>query len=154
MLTTGGAAFGRETDRLLEIFDADLRLAQRRVGRDARELDPKPLAGAADAVGIVEHGDAVEVAGLAEQLAAPMDHRFDVIVAQRGGLFDAPFERFVVVPHEFEIDAQVKVCHDMVCSCFYLPCQATLPTKNGPICSMCSEVCLVLRMRCTMAESG
>ena len=54
---------------------------------------------------IVEHGDAVEVAGLAEQLAAPVDHRLDVLVAQRRGLLDTPLERLVFVPHELQVDA-------------------------------------------------
>ena len=78
------AAFGGEADRLLEVLGADLRLAQRGVGGEAGELDARLLAGPPDAE-VVEHGDAVEVAGLAEQLAAPVDHRLDVLVAEFGG---------------------------------------------------------------------
>ena len=81
------------------------------MARQAGKLDPRPLAGAADAVGIVEHRDAVEVARLAQQFAAPMDHRLHVLVAQFGGLFHAPFERLVVVPHEFHVHAQIDIAH-------------------------------------------
>ena len=53
----------------------------------------------------------MEVAGFAEQLAAPMDHGLDVRVAQRGGLLDAPLEGLVVVADEFEVNANVDFAH-------------------------------------------
>jgi hypothetical protein len=62
---------------------------------------------------IVEHRDAVKVTGLAEQLPPPTDHGFDVRVAEFGGFFDAPSERFVVMTDEFEIDADVNFSHDV-----------------------------------------
>ena len=65
-----GAALGGEADGLLQVVDADVRLAERRVGREAGELEPVGLAGPPDPQRVVEHGDAVEVAGLAEQFAA------------------------------------------------------------------------------------
>ena len=75
---------------------------------------PAFCAGALDAQRVVEHRDAVEVAGLAEQFAAPVDHRLDVFVAQFGGLLDAPLEGLVVVTDEFHVDANVDFCHRMV----------------------------------------
>src|ERR1039458_3271186 len=108
------AALGGETDRLLEVFGADLRLDQRRVGGEAGELHARPLAGALDAQRVVEHGDAVEVARFAEQLAAPVDHRLDVRVAEFGGPLNAPFEGLVVVTDEFEINANVDFAHSVL----------------------------------------
>ena len=72
---------------------------------------PAWLAGALDAQRIVEHRDAVEVAGLAQQFAAPVDHRLDVLVAQFGGLLDAPLEGLVVVADEFQVDADGDLAH-------------------------------------------
>ena len=108
-----GAALGGEADGLLEVFGADLRLGQGRVGGQAGELHARPLAGALDAQRVVEHRDAVEIARFAEQLAAPMDHRLDVRVAEFGGLLDAPFEGLVVVADEFEVNANVDFAHRM-----------------------------------------
>ena len=81
------------------------------MGGKAGELHARLRAGALDAQRIVEHGDAVEVAGFAEQLAAPMDHRLDVRVAEFGGLLNAPFEGLVVVADEFEVNANVDLAH-------------------------------------------
>ena len=60
---------------------------------------------------VVEHRDAVEVAGLAQQLAAPVDHRLDVLVAQSGRLLDAPLEGLVVVADEFQVHADGDLAH-------------------------------------------
>ncbi len=108
----GGAALGGEANGLLEVFGADLRLAQRGVRGEAGELHARSLAGALDPQRVVEHRDAVEVAGFAEQLAAPMDHRLDVRVAKFGGLLDAPFKGLVVVTDEFEVNANVDFAHN------------------------------------------
>ena len=40
-----------------------------------------------------------------------MDHGLDVLVAELGGFLDAPFKGFVVVPNEFEVYADVDICH-------------------------------------------
>ena len=55
-----------------------LRLAERRVCGEAGEFDPSLLARSLHTVGIVEHRDAVEVAGFAQELPAPMNHRLDI----------------------------------------------------------------------------
>jgi hypothetical protein len=54
---------------------------------------------------VVQHRDAVEVAGLAEEFAAPVDHGLDVLVAEFGGLGRAPLEGLVRMADEFHIDA-------------------------------------------------
>ena len=84
---------------------------QRRVGGEPGELDAGLRAGPLDAERVVEHRDAVEVAGLAEQFAAPVDHRLDVLVAQLRGLLDAPLERLVVVADELQVDAERYLAH-------------------------------------------
>src|SRR5579859_5840468 len=53
----------------------------------------------------------MKIAGLAEQLAAPVDHRFDMGVAQFGGLGHAPLKALILVPHELEIDADLYFAH-------------------------------------------
>ena len=53
----------------------------------------------------------MEVAGFAEQFAAPMDHRLNVRVAEFGGFLDAPLEGLVVVADEFEVNANVDFAH-------------------------------------------
>jgi hypothetical protein len=53
----------------------------------------------------------VKITGLAEELTPPVDHRFDVLVTQLGGFLHAPFERFVRVADELEVDAQFDFAH-------------------------------------------
>jgi len=104
-------ALGREADRLLEVLRADLRLAQRRVRREAGEFDASLLARASHAEWVVEHRDAMKVAGFAEQLPPPVEHGFDVLVPQLRRLRDGPLERLVGVSHELQVDAQEHVPH-------------------------------------------
>jgi hypothetical protein len=108
------AGLGGEADGLFEILDADLGLGERRVSGEAAQLHAVLRAAALESQGIVEHRDAVEVAGFAEQLAAPVDHRLDVVVAELGGGGDAPFKVLVRVPDEFKVDAEMDVGHGRV----------------------------------------
>jgi hypothetical protein len=105
------ADLGRVADGGLEVFGADLRLAERRVAAQAADLDAGRGAGALDAERVVEHRHRVEVAGLAEQLAPGVNHRLDVGVAQPRRLGDAGLEVFVVVTDELEIDAKTDRAH-------------------------------------------
>ncbi len=106
-----GATFRSETNGLLEVFDADLRFAQRRMRRQARELDPGPGAGTPEAQWVVQHRDAVEVTCFAEKLPPPMHHRFDVFIAELGCFGHAPLEGFVRVADEFHVDPQFDFRH-------------------------------------------
>jgi len=56
----------------------------------------------------------VEVPRLAHQLAAPVDHGLDVLKAELGGLLHGGFERHVVVPAVFEVDADEDLGHEKV----------------------------------------
>jgi len=67
-----------------------------------------------DAEGIVQHGHAVEVARLAEELPAPVDHGLDVLVAQLGGLGHAPLEGLVVVSDELHVHAEADLRHTVL----------------------------------------
>jgi hypothetical protein len=107
----GRAAFGREPRRLFEIFGADLRAAQRRVRRQTRAFDSGLLAGPLDAIGVIEHGDAVKVSGLRQQFPSPMHHGLDIFVAELGGLLHAPLERLVRVANEFHVHAEKHLAH-------------------------------------------
>jgi hypothetical protein len=105
------AAFGGEADRLLKVFNADFRFAQRGMSGQSGQANAHLVAGAADAQGVIEHGDTVEIAGFAEQFATPMDHGFDVLVADFRGMFDAPLEVLVVVTYVFEVYTEKNVSH-------------------------------------------
>src|SRR5262249_15948230 len=69
------------------------------------------LACAPDAQGIIEHRNAVKVTGLTEQLAPPMDHRFDMRIAELRRLLHAPLKGFIVVTHKFQINANRNLAH-------------------------------------------
>ena len=86
------AALVGEADRLTQVIGADLRMAQRRVRRQRRDLQIIGLGCALDPKGVVKQRDAVEVARLAEQLAASVDHRLRVLEAELGGLLHAPLK--------------------------------------------------------------
>ena len=127
------AALDGEADGLLEVLDADLGLAQRGVGREARHPDAGLVADPAHPQRVVEHGDAVEVACLAEQLAAPVDHGLDVLVAQLGGFLVPPLEGLVLVPHVLHVHAQADLCHVVL-----LPVLFALPWPAHRLCASAS----------------
>ena len=106
-----GAAFGRKANGLLEVFDTDLRPAERRVRRKPGKLDACAGACAPYAQWVVEHRDTVKIAGLAEELAAQVNHGFDVLVAELGSLRDGPLEVLVRVADEFQVNADVDLAH-------------------------------------------
>ena len=53
----------------------------------------------------------MEITRLAQQFTAPMDHRFDKIVAQFRRLAHAPFKGLVVMADEFHVDANFDFAH-------------------------------------------
>ena len=106
------AALGGETDRLFQVLGADVGPAEHGMAGKRRQLNARSFTRAPNPIRIVEHRDAMEVAALAQQLAARVDHRLDVLVAQFGRFFDAPLERFVVVADELHVDAQRDFTHD------------------------------------------
>ena len=79
--------------------------------RQSREPDTRLLAGAFDAVGIVQHGDAVEVTDLAEQFASPVDHRLHEVVADLSRLLHALFDGLFLVAYEFHVNGDAKLSH-------------------------------------------
>ena len=89
------ADLGGDADGQLDVFAVHVRPAQRAVRLQAGDRQPGLVAGVLDAIRIVEHRDGVEIARLAHQFAAEVDHRLEVFVAHLGRLLDGPLERFV-----------------------------------------------------------
>jgi len=106
------ADLGGEADGLLQIVPVDVRPADRSVALQPGNLQSEPLGGAADPPGVVPHGHGVVIGGLAHELAAPVDHRLDVLVAQLGRLLDAPLEGLLVAADRFHIHADGNLTHD------------------------------------------
>ncbi len=105
------ATFSGEADGLFEVLGSDFGFAEWGMCGESGEFDAGFLAGAFDAIGVVEHGDAVEVTGFGEEFAAPVDHGLAVLIAELGGFFDAPLEGFVIVSDEFHVDADEDISH-------------------------------------------
>ena len=105
------SAFRGKADGLFKIFDADFGLGDGRVCREAGQLHTRFRARALDAQRIVEHGNAVKIAGFAEQFAAEMDHGLDVFVAQFRGLRDAPLEGLVIMTDKLKVDTDADFGH-------------------------------------------
>ncbi len=106
-----GATFCGEANSLFQVFEADFRFAEGGMGGESGEFYAGLVTGSADAQRIIKHGNAVEIAGFTEQLASPVDHGFDVVIAKFSGLLDPPLEGFVVVADELHIDAERDFSH-------------------------------------------
>ena len=99
-------------DGHFQIFAVHFWAAKRSVGLEPRDCQACLVACVLDAIWIIEHRHGVEVARLAHEFAAEVNHRLDVLVAHRSGVFDSPFKWFVAGAGVFGVQSNLNLAHE------------------------------------------
>jgi hypothetical protein len=95
-----------------QILAVDVRPPEWAVGLQPRDPQTGGIARLLYSIGVVEHRDSMEIAGLAHELAAKVNHGLEVFVAHLCGGLDRPLERFVGASGELGVEADSDPGHN------------------------------------------